>query len=134
MKREDGAVRKCGSPYFDNVRSQYQDGKYYTMISHEIGSDLSHSSRGGQNTDRLSGQNTKIKQECQNIRRYKFCDTESHKHLYCAWPETALLAKCEDRACQGTVAEKSAILADVEYTLHTGIARPRTIAVMCCGW
>ena len=26
--------------------------------------------------------------------------------LYCAWPETALLAKCKDRACQGTVAEK----------------------------
>jgi len=35
--------------------------------------------------------------------------------LYCAWPETALLAKCEDRACQGTIAEKSAILTDVEY-------------------
>ena len=33
--------------------------------------------------------------------------------LYCAWPETALLAKCEDRACQGTIAEKSAILTDV---------------------
>ena len=26
--------------------------------------------------------------------------------VYCAWPETALLAKCEDRACQGTAAEK----------------------------
>jgi len=24
--------------------------------------------------------------------------------IYCAWPETALLAKCEDRVCQGTVA------------------------------
>ena len=35
--------------------------------------------------------------------------------LYCAWPETALLAKCEDRACQGAIAEKSAILTDVEY-------------------
>ena len=34
---------------------------------------------------------------------------------YCAWPETALLAKCEDRACHGAVAEKSAILTDVEY-------------------
>ena len=31
------------------------------------------------------------------------------------WPETALLAKCEDRAFQGAVAEKSAILTDVEY-------------------
>ena len=37
--------------------------------------------------------------------------------LYCVWPETALLAKCEDRVCQGTVAEKSAILTDVEYGL-----------------
>ena len=35
--------------------------------------------------------------------------------LYCACPETALLAKCEDRACQGIIAEKSAILTDVEY-------------------
>ena len=35
--------------------------------------------------------------------------------VYCAWPETALLAKCEDRACQGIIAEKSAILTDVEY-------------------
>ena len=35
--------------------------------------------------------------------------------LYFAWPETALLAKCEDRACQGAVAEKSAILTGVEY-------------------
>ena len=35
--------------------------------------------------------------------------------LYCTWPETALLAKCEDRVCQGTAAEKSAILTDVEY-------------------
>ena len=29
------------------------------------------------------------------------------RRLYYAWPETALLAKCEDRACQGTVAEKT---------------------------
>ena len=36
--------------------------------------------------------------------------------IYCAWPETALSAKCEDRACQGTIAEKSAILPDVEYS------------------
>ena len=36
-------------------------------------------------------------------------------NVYCAWPEIVLLAKCEDRACQGTVAEKSAILTDVEY-------------------
>ena len=35
--------------------------------------------------------------------------------LYCAWLETALLAKCEDRACQGAIAENSAILTDVEY-------------------
>ena len=27
--------------------------------------------------------------------------------LYCVWPETALLAKCEDRACQGAVAGKA---------------------------
>ena len=27
-------------------------------------------------------------------------------HIYYTWPETALLAKCEDRACQGAVAEK----------------------------
>ena len=37
--------------------------------------------------------------------------------LYCAWPETALLAKCKDRACQGAVAEKNAILTDVEYAI-----------------
>ena len=35
-------------------------------------------------------------------------------YVYCAWLETVLLAKCEDRACQGTIAEKSAILTDVE--------------------
>ena len=40
---------------------------------------------------------------------------ESAVIIYCARPETALLAKCEDRACQGTIAEKSAILTDVEY-------------------
>ena len=26
--------------------------------------------------------------------------------LYCAWPETTLLAKCEDGACQGAIVEK----------------------------
>ena len=31
---------------------------------------------------------------------------ESAVIIYCARPETALLAKCEDRACQGTIAEK----------------------------
>jgi len=36
------------------------------------------------------------------------------RKLYCAWPETAFLAKCEDGACQGTVAEKSVILTGVE--------------------
>ena len=40
---------------------------------------------------------------------------------YCAWPETALLAKCEDRVCQGTVAEKNAILTDVEYRWIVGL-------------
>ena len=30
----------------------------------------------------------------------------SRQEVYCAWPETALLAKCEDRACHGAVAEK----------------------------
>ena len=37
-------------------------------------------------------------------------------YLYCAWPETALLAKCEDRGCQGPSQKKSAILTDVEYS------------------
>ena len=27
--------------------------------------------------------------------------------VYCAWPETAFLAKCEDRACQGTIEKKA---------------------------
>jgi len=26
--------------------------------------------------------------------------------LYCAWPETALLVKCEDGACQGAIVDK----------------------------
>ena len=38
--------------------------------------------------------------------------------LYCAWPETALLAKCEDKACQGPSQKKSAILTDVEYSMQ----------------
>ena len=47
--------------------------------------------------------------------------------VYCAWPETAFLAQCEDRACQGTIAEKSAILTDVEYML-----RWTCIPATCC--
>jgi len=38
--------------------------------------------------------------------------------VYGAWPETAFLAKCEDRVCQGIVAEKGAILTDVESKLR----------------
>ena len=34
-----------------------------------------------------------------------------------------LLAKCEDRACQGTIAEKIAILTNVEYNSNITLAR-----------
>ena len=34
--------------------------------------------------------------------------------VYYTWPETALLAKCEDRARHGISAEKSAILTDAK--------------------
>ena len=50
--------------------------------------------------------------------------------LYCACPETALLAKCEDRACQGIIAEKSAILTDVEYGITWG--RGRNLPTFFC--
>ena len=33
-------------------------------------------------------------------------ETVTLPHYNCAWPETALLAKCEDGACHGAIAEK----------------------------
>ena len=43
----------------------------------------------------------------------------THFVYNCAWPETALLAKCEDGACQGAIVEKRAILTNVEYSTIT---------------